>query len=196
LYELTAVRNVKMTALALVCQRVRDRHATLSNYRSDSLPAVGYPKPYFHLRPGGPRGILHKDTVGIEIYCLDPKTLLPYKLDPYFQPSMMLQNMGVPDVPDHIIWTNRQRWKTGLRVIDEPVTNPKIKMAVRLAKYVSFKMYGKVMEEKSARRMIAYYRSFYQNSPLRFEGRLFRLHHKQELMELQTSIAVILCSSL
>jgi hypothetical protein len=167
---------MKMAALALVCKRVRDRitKATPSTKNpSPNLPPLGYPQPYFFLRedgPPGPAAEFDSQTVGIEISLFDPDTLLPYKLDPYFQPKMMLRQMNIPDVPDYVLWTNRQRVKVGFRAIPEPITDPKLQTAVKLAKYVSFKMYGNIVDEKSARRIVKYYRDFYENAQVNFQS--------------------------
>src|SRR4051812_36796239 len=141
---------MRTTALALVCKRVRDRQLEVESSHSTNLPPLSYPMPYFQQRPGGPEGYINQDTVGIEIQVFDPQTLIPYKLDPYFQPSMMLNHMKIPPVPDYIRWTHRQTWKVGFRELPDPITDPKVQKAEQLAKYISFKMYGKVIEKKSA----------------------------------------------
>jgi hypothetical protein len=82
----------------------------------------------------------------------------------------MLKYMTIPEVPSYIIWTNRQRGKVAFREIPEEISDPKIEKAILLAKYVSFKMHGKVMKEAHANSLIAYYRSFFQNAPFRFES--------------------------
>jgi hypothetical protein len=163
---------MKMTALALVCQRLREEatEATPSGSPATICIPSGHPKPYFHIRPGAGPTEMDKETVGIQMYLFDPDTLLPYLKDPYFQPHLMLKHTKILEVPSYITWTNRQRGKVAFREIPELISNSDVEKAVRLAKYVSFKMHGKVMKETFAGSLIAYYRNFFQNAPFRFES--------------------------
>jgi hypothetical protein len=111
-------------------------------------------------------------TVSIKIYLFEPGTLTPYKLDLYFNRSRMWQEMNILEILDYVAWTKQQRHKIGLRTIPEPITDSKLKSAVQLAKFISFKLYNKVIEKDLAVRVIWYYQSFFQNAPVTFESKL------------------------
>jgi len=131
--------------------RIDSYHTTDLTYTS--VPS-GYPKLYFHNRPGAGPIIIDDESVGIQVYLFKPGTLILYLIDPYFQPHLMLQHVNIQDVPSYITWTNRQKGEVAFKEIPEPVSDQNIEKAVRLARYVSFEIHGKVMKEISACRLI------------------------------------------
>jgi hypothetical protein len=127
---------MKMAVLALACERVRTQARQVSPSDEAAppvLPVVPYQQPYLckSLTPW-----VDTDTVGVDIYLFEPGTLIPYNLGPFFQPSIILRHMSIPDVPDYINWTTRQ-WSVVTQIpLPDLITDPKFKKAARFAKTV------------------------------------------------------------
>lgn len=163
---------MKVAALVAVCERLRYRAQAIPNgpYVA-GLILAGYKRPYLVARPEKVGVRMDDSSVGIDMYLFEPTTLEPYKLDPFFQPSQMLRHVHIPVVPSHVIWTFRNRARVRWAVLG-PSSDPATDRAIQFAKFISFKLSGRVMGKTVANYLVQYYRGFFVNTPMRFESKL------------------------
>lgn len=165
---------MKMAALAAACNRVRK---DLPKAGLATIPPirVRYAAPYFYASPDKKWPGFYSDleSVAVVIFMFEPDGIVPYKVEPYFQPALMSASINILDVPDYITWTQPERSKVGFRAIPDIVTDLRVQLAVKAAKYLSFKISGSIMTEKQSKRVIEYYRNFLLSTPLTSESKEF-----------------------
>lgn len=138
--------------------------------KGDTFPVSGYSEPFYVTTPLGDCDFT---KIAIEIMLFDSDTFMPYRISPSFITRTIPRNMKVPEVPSNVLWTRRPRGQITFREVSEQDQNadPKVKGAVSLAKYISFKMGGKVIDRESADRLLGYYRQFFQRTMMTIESK-------------------------
>lgn len=61
---------------------------------------------------------------------------------------------------DYIIWMKRERGNMGFRLVSDNMADFKIALVVRVAKYISFRLYEKIITKKDLRVVIKFLRKF------------------------------------